>query len=58
MKGKFGNLLKSVNFQNPFCHILQRIDKILQKNGVGCDDVLMIYGTPKFISVYYLVQLI
>ena len=49
--GKFLITSKVKNFQNPFCHILEIINKDYQKNVFGYHDALKIDGAPKLCTV-------
>jgi hypothetical protein len=48
VKGKFVTSTKVKNFQNPSCHILEKINENYDKKSFfGYHDALKIYGAPK-----------
>ena len=51
-KGEICNFLKSENFKNPSCHILEKINENYDKKYFfGYHDALKIYGAPKLCTV-------
>jgi hypothetical protein len=52
VKGKFVTSSKVKNFQNPSCHILEKINENYDKKYIfGYHDALKIYGAPKLCTV-------
>ena len=52
VKGKFVTSSKVEIFQNPSCHILEKIKENYDKNKIfGYHDALKIYGAPKLCTV-------
>ena len=51
VKGKFVTSSKMINFQNPSCHILNKINETYDKKNVGYHDGLKIYGAPNLCTV-------
>ena len=52
VKGKFVTSSKVKKFQNPSCHILEKINENYDKKLIfGYHDALKIYGAPKLCTV-------
>ena len=52
VKGKFVTSSKVKKFQNPSCHILEKINENYDKKYFfGYHDALKIYGAPKLCTV-------